>query len=202
MKTKPLFALIVIATLAGCGKAPPKPPPESPEKPLELILPAPLPAVPVSTPTPAKTPDPPTPAKPPDGVYWLLNPISIESDTGIATLRPGTAVKRLRPGTYSTPMGEISIADSNVTNDPQIARIARDSYVASLVQPRVETIAPNPLPVATPAMQPSATPALPKRLPTQQPSNALGASHTRTKDGWMWQKSNSGEWQRIKRLGK
>jgi len=202
VKAKPIYALVLVATLSGCGKAPPKPPPESPEKPLELILPAPLPAVPVSTPAPAKTPDPPAPAKPPDGVYWLLNPVSIESDTGIATLRPGTAVKRLRPGIYLTPQGETAIADSNVTGDPQTARIARDSYVASLAQPRVETIAPDPLSVATVPVRPNATPAIAKRLPTPQPSNALGASHTRTKDGWLWQKNNSGEWQRVKRLGK
>jgi len=205
MKTQLIRALLLTVILSGCTKAPNPSPaiPDTPAEALEIALPNPLPPIPHPPPTPSKI-TPPTPSKTvADGVYWVLFPISVESADGISTLRPGTAVKLIRPGFFVTPLGEMHISEDRLSNDLIQARNALAKYnarsvyvmpthpLATLRQPTLT----NATPAHTPA--PRVIPA-----PTQPATSSLGALHTRTKDGWLWQKDARGRWERVRPLGK
>jgi len=185
---KPILCLTIATLLAGCHKTPA---PIDYTPPIEAIAevptPAPKPPPATATPTPAKAA--------PNGVFFLLTPISVETDSGITVLRPGTRVERT-PGlaTYKTPLGEMSIASTALTNDPDLARRSLAGYHATTVRP----VEPPP----TLAVTATPTPAKAAPMPTPAPpsTTTLGASHTRTKDGWLWQRKADGDWKRVRPL--
>jgi len=128
-----IICAVVLIALASCSK------------PTEQPVPAPTPAptvapTPTPVPTPAQTPTPtpvavvtPTPAwLAPDGVLFLVQRVSVTTDSGIVGIAPGTRVQR----TGTTPTGytvaaadgtKFTVSADQVTNDLRVA--AQVGYV-------------------------------------------------------------------------
>jgi hypothetical protein len=181
----------------------------------EAPVPEPIPEPPAATPVPA-TPMPATPqprmveATPapnylaPPGVFFLLTKISVETASGITGLRPGTQVQQTGPGEYTAPDGhKLTLRPDQVTNDLRIAQhlagadAAAQAAVRQMTAPR-PAAAPvsgpaTPVPGAAPT---TASPSRPAAAPAS--SSALGAAHTRIKDGYLWQKDSQGIWVRVR----
>jgi hypothetical protein len=200
------MALLAVLVCAGCKKPvaeapPPEPPPEVPAAP-----PAPASATHVpATPAPRVVEATPAPnyfATP--GVFFLIGKASIETDSGITGLPPGTQLQQTGPNEYTTLDGhKLTLRPDQVTNDLRIAQhlagadAAAQRAVRQMQAPRRS--APPPTTVAaTPAPAPPAS-----RPPTAPPttslgSGSLGASHSRVKDGYLWQKDSNGTWIRVR----
>ena len=167
--------------------------------------------------TPAPTPSNPNPATPepnnftPDGIYFLTTRISVPSDDGVVGLRPGTRVVRQPDSRYLADGHILDIPAAQLTNDLRVAaRIAGADQTAQTVirqalqqkaSPQTTPEQPGKANNQRPAAQyrPPTAPT-PKYVPgvnTQnnlQTSTALGATHTRTDDGILWQRSPDGAW--------
>lgn len=149
MKNLITLGFATALALAACDKKP--------------IAEAPPPTIPAATP-PTVVPSTPPPATPepvavttpapnyfaPDGVYFLLEPTSVETPEGVSGLKPGTRLQRIGSGKYSTSGHEIALRDDQVTNDLRIAqRIAGADAAAQAALRRAmaaDTTAPAPLP--------------------------------------------------------
>ena len=94
---------------------------------------APSPATPplaqpqVAAATPAPIVTTPAPELAPPGIFYLVQNVRIETDSGITGLPPGTGVKLVREGVYLTPAGEVPLQPEQITNKLAIARKARDA---------------------------------------------------------------------------
>jgi hypothetical protein len=171
---------------------------------------------PLATPTPA-TPSPATPAPrlveatpapnylAPPGVFFLVAKASIETAAGITGWNPGTQVQQTGPNEYTTAEGhKLTLRPDQVTNDLRIAQHLAGADAAAQRAVR-QMHAPRPVaPVAAAPVSPVPAPAA-SRPPTTPPaanvgSGALGASHTRAKDGYLWQKDSNGLWIRVRPL--
>ena len=211
MKLNPLIAGVLCALMlaAGCSKSNTA----SEDAPLpeesEVVVTAPPPATPVPAPVAIA---PPPKRLAPDGVYFLLVKKSVETDAGIVGLKPGAQVIRQPDGKFLVEGHTLDLAPGEITNDLDVAaRVAgADARAQAAIR---QTLASRPTPVTTPetANQPASTnsssepPAL--SAPSAQRSgsslggtNALGASHTRTQNGWLYQKNAAGEWEPIRRI--
>ncbi len=200
--------MLACLLLAACKKPIAEaPPPEIlPESPAATPAPA--------TPSPAPVVQPPrtvgaTPAPnylAPSGVFFLLAQVSIETPSGITGLRPGTQLQQTSPGEFTAPDGhKLTLRPDQVTNDLRIAQqIAGADAAAQNALRRMS--APRPVPAApapTASAQPApSTPANVSR-PAAPTSNlggggGLGSTHTRVKDGSVWQKDREGNWVRVR----
>jgi hypothetical protein len=153
MKLIALAAIVALA-FAGCEKKQEVALTEEPSPPIETPIP--------TTPPPA-TPPPATPAPElaPEGVFYLVTSARVETTDGIRGLPPGTGVKLVREGIYLTPVGEVPLDPSQLTNDMQRARQARDADRAAQADVKARAladkaaadsaarIAATPLPLAT-----------------------------------------------------
>jgi len=196
MKPQALIALTLAVALAGCQKPSGEQAAPTPAPTAETNL-TPVAETPVATPPPVveKT-TPPPPDIAPEGIFYLIAPVSLDTGEGIHALTPGTGVKLVRDGVYLTPIGEIPIPSEKLTNNLTIARHARDSFRAGQVRRSIPAPVETP---ATPVPVQAVTPTKPLPAPVQ-PQSGLGATHSRTKDGWLWQKNARGEWQKVRRL--
>lgn len=208
MKTIVIIAALAALGIAGCQKPVAV---EERQETQELIpeegvfLPAklstPAPAVPKSYVPPPPPPDLRTLA--PEGVFFLIVHKSVTTDDGITGFPPGTQVSRVRPGIYLVGGKELELRSSEVTNDLALARSLRHLDIRNQAVVRHASAAtPEP---ATPVM--SVGPAAvnhPAVVAPQQSaldlSAPLGTSHSRYKDGWLWQRDSNGEWRRVSRL--
>lgn len=133
-----------------------------------------------------------------------MGKVSIETDSGITGLRPGTVVQQRSPTEYTTPEGQkLTLRPDQVTNDLRIARqvagadAAAQATLARISAPRppnrtTAAATPTPLPSA------SAPPPAPRATSGVRASGALGASHSRIKDGWVWEKGQEGIWYKVR----
>lgn len=180
---------------------------------------APIPEPPAATPPPA-TPAPPAPkprvveATPapnflaPPGVFFLLAQTSIETASGITGVRPGTQLQQTGPNEYTASEGhKLTLRPDQVTNDLRIAQqvagadVAAQNALRQLHARRTAPAAPVAAPAATPAQAPATTASAPKPATPASMlsgSGALGASHSRIKDGYVWEKDRNGIWVRLR----
>jgi hypothetical protein len=203
--------LCLCVALAGCRK-PKAPEVEAPE------APAPRPAV-LATPAPAKaaatTPVPTTPAPKrlaPAGTFFLLKKKSVETADGITGFKPGTQITQQADGSFVAGGLKIEVLPNEITNDLDIAAraVGADAQRQAAIQRTTSPVAGSTGPTAAnqTAKPASTTPPEPGRtVPATQrvgsgldASSALGASHTMTRDGWLWEKNASGDWKRVKPL--
>jgi hypothetical protein len=173
----------------------------------------PAPEAAVATPTPA-TPMPKvveaTPAPnylAPTGVFFLVTQVSVETPSGITGLRPGTQVQQTGPNEFLGPEGhKLTLRPDQVTNDLRIAQqIAGADAATQAALRRMSAPPPPKAPTTAPAA--STQSAAPAAASPPQPSvptsslggsSALGASHTRVKDGFVWQKNSEGVWIKVR----
>jgi hypothetical protein len=146
-------------------------------------------------------------------VFFLLTKKSVETDAGIIGLRPGTQLVRQPDGKFLVEGHTLDLAPGEITNDLDIAvRVAgADARAQAVIR---QTLAARPAapvngraPVnesqsANSASESVASPPAPAQQSESSlgRSNALGAAHTRTQDGWLYQKNSDGEWERVRRL--
>lgn len=181
----------------------------------------PAPAETISQTPPAPAPSDPTPAPAaavelaPEGVFYLLAAARVETADGVHGLPAGTGVKLVRTGVYLTPAGELPLDAAILTNDMTKARAARDSAQAAqaALAQRGAADAAKAAEMARAAAAATPTPEAPGLTQTArtpkaryvdgvtnsgttmlQSSTSLGAAHTKTDDGWVWQKSPDGQW--------
>lgn len=197
--------LFLCVALAGCSK-PKSSKVEGPE------TPAPQPVV-ATTPPPVKTatPVPATPAPKrlaPTGTFFLLTKKSVETADGITGFKPGTQITQQADGSFTAGGLKLAVLPNEITNDLDLA--ARVAGADAQRQVAIQRAAATPAISATnnstkPAS--ASTPDPSRTVPATQrvgsgldASSALGASHTMTKDGWLWQKTASGDWKRVRPL--
>lgn len=197
--------LAALLLIAGCRKPIVETPPPEP------IAESPIATPPPSTPAPA-TPQPrvaeATPAPSylaPAGVFFLVAPVSVETASGITGLRPGTRLQQTASNEYTSAEGQkLTLRPDQVTNDLRIAQQVAGADVAAQQALR-QFHAPRPAPAApasaTPPPAPAAAisaskPATPAT--TLSGSGTLGASHSRIKDGYVWEKDRNGIWVRLR----
>ncbi len=200
------FTVLGALLLVGCKKPIADAPPEAP------------PEISTATPTPTTpTPAPPTPeprvaaATPapnytaPLGVYFLVAKASVETGDGITGLLPGTQLQQTGPMEYLAPGGhKLTLRPDQVTNDLRIARhMAGADTAAQNALRKMQAARPHPTAATasatpTPAPRTSAAPPAPRPTASIGGSGALGASHSRVKDGFIWEKDRNGVWQRIR----
>jgi hypothetical protein len=152
----------------------------------------------------------------PDGEYYLTTSVSISTDDGIFALRPGTKALKQPDGKFLSDGHTVELRPDQITNDLRVAaqamgadRAAQAGIQRSLqaraaaeraVQQR-STATPKPAAVQSTAATPYYRPGVTTGSSALQSSTALGAGHTRTGEGHLWQKSADGkEWVPIKRL--
>jgi hypothetical protein len=205
----------VCVFLSGCSKktteTEPSPEPAEPA----ATTPQPKPVVAVATPTP-------TPKRlAPAGTFFLLVKKSVMTGDGVLGFKPGTTIKQEADGSYTVEGHKLEIRASEITNDLDIAA----SYASADAQRQavIRQVAATPVPApATSASSlsnqshPSSSPSPSAPRPAAsssavvapvrptgsglETSSSLGASHTMTKDGWIWQKDGTGDWRRVKPL--
>lgn len=149
----------------------------------------------------------------PDGIFFLLTKKSVETDSGIVGLRPGAQVTRQPDGKFSIEGQTLELAPGEITNDLDVAaRVAgADARAQAAIR---QTLAARPAaavtaPEAADETGPSANSAsesLPPASTSMQRSgsslggtNSLGSVHTRTQNGWLYQKNSAGEWEPVRR---
>lgn len=180
------------------------------------------PAEPAATPSPA-TPKPvviatPTPAAKrlaPEGVFFLVRSKSVETSDGIIGLKPGTAVMKQPDGSFLAGTQKVELRPDEITNDLDVAaRVAgadaqRQAAVRQAGAAQAALAAqPTPASAAKPATSSSsstsstvaAAPAPAATSSSAFGSAGLGSTHTMTKDGWLWEKNENGDWKRVKPL--
>ena len=210
-----IVALTAIAslTLTSCEKTSSPPPPSTPapeSQQSEVKEPEPAPPVasaatstPVTAP-PAATPPPSHLA--PEGVYFLTRAVSVETADGIVGLSPGTQAVRQADGRYLADGHSVELLPSQITNDLRMAQHAAVADQAAQQKIRQALMSPSKTASATPP--PSSDQALPTvpQPPAKQyiegvdaqgglqSSTGLGSQHTRTGEGFLWQKSPDGQW--------
>lgn len=149
----------------------------------------------------------------PEGVFFLLTKKSVETDAGIIGLRPGTQVVRQPDGKFLVEGHTLDLAPGEITNDLDIAvRVAgadtrSQAVIRQTLAARPAASVHRPEPVtesrsSNSASESGASPSTPAQRSESSlgGSNSLGAAHTRTQDGWLYQKNSDGEWERIRRL--
>jgi len=214
------FPLVLLATLAGwlaaCSKpdstaseepAPDEPLPAETSAPTEQVAEATARVVPAATPAPRRLA--------PDGTFFLLVKKSIETDSGIIGLRPGTRVTHQPDGKYAAEGQTFELQPGEITNDLDLAaRIAgADARAqAAIRQALAQRAAPLPgTTIDSPPAPDSNTPPsgdapLSPPAPLQRAgsslggTSALGGAHTRTAEGWLWQKDAAGNWEKVRQL--
>lgn len=206
--------MLLCVTLGGCSKrtTETEPAPETPAP------------VPVATPKPA-TPPPPTPAPAtpppvakrlaPPGTFYLLVKKSVETSDGIIGFKPGTQVKQEADGAFTAEGHKLDVRANEITNDLDIA--AHFAGADAMRQAAVRQVLATPVAAPAASVPGAPTPSAPQTAarPTSSgpsiaagqrspaalgASSALGASHTMTRDGWLWQKDANGNWTRVKPL--
>lgn len=143
---------------------------------------------------------------------------SIETSDGILGFKPGTQLKKEADGTFTVEGRKLDVRANEVTNDLDLAaRYAGADAQRQAVLRQSASALPPPPPVtsqgspASQASQSSRPPAASSSssgvvAPTRrvgsglESSSSLGAGHSMTKDGWLWQKDASGNWRRVKPL--
>lgn len=135
------------------------------------------------------------------------------TDDGIIGFTPGTCLREFAPGEYLTNEGQaLKLAAHEVTNDLAEARqIAGYSAAVRSLTARNIALLDAPKPAAAEATPASASagaaarhmPGVSTQVVKTRPTTGLGATHSKTEDGWLWQRSaKTGEWVPVKRLGK
>lgn len=206
-----LFAAVA-AAISSCKPAKPEvaeePPPVVPATPIPQATPR------LATPIAAITPAP-DPLAPP-GVFYLLRKASITTEEGIVGLKPGQSLRQTGPGTYEVGGRSIQLPDDQVTNNLRIAGQFATAYASAQAVLRQNVQQRSATPSATPwpktaqrssTSAPSAAgasreylPGVSKQASGLDSSSTLGAGHTRTKDGWLWQKNSAGQWIPVRPL--
>ena len=155
------------------------------------------------------------------GVYFLTTAVSVETADGITGLRPGTRAIKQADGRYLADGHLVELRAEQLTNDTRFAAraVQADQTAQAAIQRRLE--APTPALEAKkssikrstlldrnaePEIQASETgqkhvPGVVTQPSGLQTSTALGAGHTRTANGCLWQKTPDGKfWTAVKRL--
>lgn len=208
--------LVVSGLVLGFGACQKQAAPETsaaPEPELSATTPIPTIAVaPVAT--PAATPIPRQYA--PEGVYFLIKKVSVTTDDGIFGLKPGTKVTQQPDGTYRDAEGHnLTLTPDQITNDLEIAGRAMNADAATQAalrqaaaqrnQAAVAAAQATPAANSTAASRPASVSETPKPTPQatglSNSNSSLGATHTRIRDGYIWAKSASGQWHKVRRVG-
>ena len=117
-----------------------KPPAEQPQ-PIAMATPEPA-AHPIAALPPVATPPPPPPKQlAPDGIYFLVERVSVATDSGITAAPPGTKVSLVRAGPpmrVTDGRNEFDVAPTQITNDLDIA--AQVSYADRAAQAGIASI--------------------------------------------------------------
>jgi hypothetical protein len=230
MKKQGTITVAVVAfAFASCQKTidhnEPAPTPEpiaATPAPMATPPPTPIPApITVATPPPLPIATP-APELATDGRYWLRVQKSVHTADGIVGFSPGTPLTKITAGKYVTDDDQTLKLDAiDVTNVLSEARQLISSDAAAQAAQfrnltRAETTAPV-VPAPPPEEEVAPEPEQPVRQPSVpmpgyidgvrrstgglEISTGLGATHTKTADGWLWQKSNDGlRWMPIRRL--
>jgi len=214
-----LAGLIVLlcVVLGGCSKktTDTEPAPEAAPEPAVVDVPEP------STPAPA-TPAPPPPVAKrlaPEGTFFLLVKKSAETPDGIFGFKPGTLVKKEADGSYTAEGHKLEVQAHEMTNDLDLAAryagadaqrqaaLRQAAAVAAATPPPSSSSAASSSSTGTSSQPPSSRSAGSNYVaPTRktgsglESSSTLGAGHTKTQDGWLWQKDASGAWVRVRPL--
>lgn len=156
----------------------------------------------------------------PEGVYFLTSAVSVETAEGITGLRPGTRALKQADGRYLADGHVVELRSEQLTNDTRFAaRVAgADESAQTAIRRRLAAATPVPngkVPSSgrksaldRPSSQTEPSEATSDYVPgvtTQssglQTSSSLGAGHTRTANGVLWQKTPDGKfWTAVKRL--
>jgi hypothetical protein len=153
----------------------------------------------------------------PAGLFFLLQKKSVETADGITGYKPGTQALLQADGSFLIDGKKLQLRPDEITNDLDIAARAagadaqRQAAIHQLAAAQVP-VAPASAPAASSASSSRSSSADASRVTAQAappaPSSAapiganstLGATHTMTRDGWVWEKNQYGEWRRMKPL--
>jgi hypothetical protein len=221
----PVSVGIACALIAGCSKAPDPIVDEGPQQPATEVAPdapAPAPAEP-ATPQPVVVATPAPKRFAPEGVYFTLVAKSVETSDGIFGIKPGTKVVKQADGSFLADGHKFRLAPGEVTNDLDVAaRVAgADAQAQAALRQSLQAQAARAADVADEkpderagggsvgSANSSAAQSAPKvsAAPKFESKSALGSggglgsgAHSMTKDGWLWQKDESGNWRRVRPL--
>jgi len=193
-----ITAAFAALAFAGCQKpvadAPPVPGAPAP----------PSPAV-------AEATTPPESHRAPPGIYFLVAKVSVETDSGITGLPPGTPVRQVGPTDFIAPDGQkITLRPDQITDDLRVAHhvagldataqnVLRQSLTPPRARARRTAADATPPPVVRTAPAPTAPPPRSDGAAIGS-SGVLGGSHSRVKDGWVWEKMRDGTWVKMRKV--
>ena len=207
--------LIILGTVgfalaaASCSRPSPVTEEAPTEEPEPVVS---APSTPATPPPVAAAPLPPQKRLAPDGIFFLLRKKSVETDAGIVGLRPGARVIRQADGKFSVEGMVVALEPGEITNDLDLAAHVAGADARAQAAIR-QTLAARPMAANPPeaASEPpstnsrsepvSAPPASTQRAGSSLGgTNSLGASHTRTQGGWLYQRNSAGEWEPVRRI--
>lgn len=211
------LSVLLCALLGACSKK------TTETEPAPEVVPDPV--VVVETPEPAATPAPVPPVTKrlaPEGTFFLLVKKSAETPDGIFGFKPGTLVKQEADGSFTAEGHKLDVQPNEITNDLDIASHyagADAQRQTALRQAAAIAAATTPPPSTQASGSTNRSSSVPPRSSSSsssssggtvsatrrtagglESSSALGAGHTKTQDGWLWQKDTAGNWYRVRPL--
>lgn len=223
-KTVVAVGTLICFAMSACEKtetpAPPEASSETTPEPPRAGQDAPAPTSSTGTPPSPATAQAATPAPKlaPEGVFYLVQKVSVETDAGIVGLNPGTKAVRQPDGRFLADGHTVNLQPSQMTNDLTLAQQAMSTDQSSqqrirqVMAARAAATPPPAKATPTPRKVAATRQSAPSRSresgqfskeyvdPTAarssgvQPTSSLNARHTRTGEGFLWQKSPDGEW--------
>lgn len=172
----------------------------------------------VETPAPAATPPPVAKRLAPEGTFFLLVKKSAETPDGIFGFKPGTVVKQEADGSFTAEGHKLDVQPNEITNDLDLAAhyagadaqrqaaLRQAAAIAAAVTPPPSASANNsssaPSRSSSSSSSSSGGPVSATRRTAGglESSSSLGSGHTKTQDGWLWQKDAAGNWHRVRPL--
>lgn len=206
-------AIVCGVIFAGCSKSKVVTEEEAPEPAPEVVT-TPVPATPEPV---AIAATPPPKRLAPEGTFFLLYKKSLVTDDGVIGFKPGTVVKQQPDGTFVAEGKVLQLQANEITNDIDIAMqvigadAQRQAYIRQATAAQAE---PTPAPGSSgsssssssssrssgSAQTVSAPPPPPPSSSAVGASRPLGSTHTMTRDGWLWEKNQYGDWKRVRPL--
>ena len=207
MKTRAILLSLIVSTLVACQRSETVSVTDD-ETPVEESIATRNETVEVTPPAPPSAVVDAAPHFAPEGVFFLTTGKSIETASGIVGFPAGTEVRKQPNGLFTLGQRSMALRADEVTNDlrvvGQIAGANEAAQAARATQAAAREKALRDAAIKTQmaaAAQAKARPqAAPAATPVPKPplGSAMGASHERVKDGYVWKRNAAGEWEIVR----